>query len=157
MNTFYAHLCGYSNSLEGMEPGTCVEGTPKALLTESKVSEMCTCVTTPVLLTNSKSQRLLDYSRISGKQLEINLLQFRKEELLGIESDEDHVDEYLDKYDWYANPDQVHTQSTLSINTKRKHVGEEEMKLDPIPSTNVLLDSRLLKPEGGSQDPLQPR
>ena len=115
MNTFYAHLCGYSNSLEGMEPGTCVEGTPKALLTESKVSEMCTCVTTPVLLTNSKSQRLLDYSRISGKQLEINLLQFRKEELLGIESDEDHVDKYLDKYDWYENSNQVHTQSTLSM------------------------------------------
>ena len=33
MSTFYAHLCVYSNSLEGMEPGTCVEGTPKALLT----------------------------------------------------------------------------------------------------------------------------
>jgi ribosomal protein S14 len=99
ISTFHAHLCGYSNSLEGMEPGTCVEGTPEALLTESKVSEMCTCVTTPVLLTNSKSQRLLDYSRMSGKQLEINLLQFRKEELLGIESDEDHVDEYIDKYD----------------------------------------------------------
>jgi hypothetical protein len=32
---------------------------------------------------------------MSGKQLEINLLQFRKEELLGIESDEDHVDEIL--------------------------------------------------------------
>ena len=84
ISAFDAHLCGYSNSLEGMEPGTCVEGTPKALLTESKVSEMCTGVTIPVLLTNSKSQRLLDYSRMSGKQLEINLLQFRKEELLGI-------------------------------------------------------------------------
>ena len=26
-----------------------------------------------------------------------------------------YVDEYLDKYDWYANSDQVHTQSTLSM------------------------------------------
>ena len=60
-----------------------------------------------------------------------------------------YVDEYLDKYNWYANSDQVHTQSTLSINTKRKHVGEEEMQLDPIPSTSVRLDNRLLEPAEG--------
>jgi hypothetical protein len=32
---------------------------------------------------------------MSGKQLEINLLEFRKEGLLGIASDKDHVDEIL--------------------------------------------------------------
>ena len=35
---------------------------------------------------------------------------------------------YLDKYDWYANSDQVHMQSAVSINAKGKHhVEEEEM------------------------------
>ena len=45
--------------------------------------------------------------------------------------------------------DQVHTRSTLSMNTKRKHLEEKGMQLGPIVSTNVFLDSRLNEPEEG--------